>query len=921
MNRFLPSLLLLSAAAQAQQTPDTLAPRPVALQVPAADSLRLPLMSPGILLSCGQPGTAIEPAPSPPFTTVLPALSRIAGVQVTPYSGMPGAWAAVRLRGVPNSAGYSQPLYVVDGVPVYNTDVAPEQWTSAYRFFNQQRQPNGQPTDVTPFAPGGNPLLDLPVEDIASVEVIKDAAGTARYGLQGGYGVVSITTRRGADGRAAAQGPRVRYAGYGALQQVRRRYQLLDGQQYIDLTQQAWANAGRSGPFFEPNELATRGSADWQDRLFRTAGMHSHNLSLDGYGRGTRYYVAADYLGQSGVLVDSWLKRYSLRANVDQQIGRRLTLSLRASGSQLDQQQSGPEPDAQSLIGAALRSEPLGTEYDQQGLRRYSDPELMATTTRRRPRTRRLLAQLGASYQLLPDLVLSLRGSREAAEIRETVANDPVRYSGYYSGYRIQKESSRTDIENTVLDAALRYQHHFGQRHALTATATYQRQQFKQNWRNEQESGWSDNNAFSQYSYQYRVESLPLHSPAVAAGYVLDGRYEVQASLRADRVVNKELKRDTTFWFPGAQLSWHLSQEPWLPKLPHLSKLTVYGGIGRTAGNLFTQGVPSGQLARTTQLDAGLNSAWLDGRLTVTAAVYQRRTTHAPSQVGLTVASAGGYQSIFIYPDMTLRNQGAELTVGGNWQWGGLRGATSVAAATNFTRVQQLSLYDLWNRKETKVQSIQGTNLEVGKPLARHFVYEEQGFYPAGSSQAGQLRYRDVNQDGYLNLSDGRYQGSGLPRYTLNLTQQLSYQRLQLDVQLDGLFGYQIYNNTLLNLDTPNGRGNKSRDALNYWTPANQNTTIPGALFEGRTLLATEQRLATGDHLRLSQLLLSYAVLRTERRQVSVWVGGQNLLVTGKYRGYDPNVATGGASPMLAGYDPGAYPVARAWQLGVRGQF
>lgn len=825
-------------------------------------------------------------------------------MQVTPYSGMPGAWAAVRLRGVANVTGYSQPLYLVDGVPMYNTEVSPEQWSGAYQFYN--RQPYGLPREPTPFAPGGNPLLDLPVEDVASVEIIKDAAGTARYGLQGGHGVISIKTRRGGGAPDGPQPPRVRYAAYAGLQQVRRRYQLLDGQQYLDLTQQAWANTGRTTSVFPPDELARRGSVDWQDRLFRPAGMHSHNLSLDGASRSTRYYAAADYLAQQGVLTGSQLRRYSLRIGVDQQLGPRLGLSLKAAGSQLDQQQPGTEPDAGNLILAALRTAPLGTERNSQGQPRYLDPELLATSASRRPRTRRTLVQLGASYLLRPDLTLSLRASREAATIRETVDNTPIQLAGAPS-YNIVTESSRTDLSSWVYQADLRYQHRFGKRHDLTATASYQRQQYTQQWSNGRETSASNGSTYSRYFYQNTTGNMPLHSPSVAACYVLDGRYELQASLRADHWVNPQPQQDTTFWFPGAQLRWQLHQEPRLqPVLQRaawLNKLTAYAGIGRTAGNLLAWGCPS------TQLDAGLSAELLGGWLRVTAAVYQRRTRHAP-----TVINNHGF-------DVTLRNRGTELTVDLTRQWGPLSSSTTLAAATNFTRVQQIAFYTPWPRQRNEVESIPGTGLEVGKPLARWFVYAEDGFYPVGSSQAGQLRYRDVNQDGQLTGADGHWQGSGLPRYTLGIVEQLSYRRLQIDLQLDGLFGYQISNPTLFGLDTPNGGTNKTTAALEYWTPTNQNTTIPAPYYNGYSIFPTAQRLASGNHLRLSQLQLSYALLRTERRQLSLWAGGQNLLVISSYRGYDPNVATGGASPLLAGQDPGAYPVARVWQLGLRGQF
>ena len=170
MARFLPASVLLLAAttAHAQQL-DSLLPRRTAIIVSSADSTTVsPLAGRNASVLVSSPVVGLN---LPPFTTIQPVLTRVAGVQVTPYSGAPGAWSTVRIRGVANVTGSSQPLYVVDGVPAYNTDVTPEKWDGS-----GGNRPN--PTR-TPHSPSANPLLDIPVEDIATVEVVKGAAATA----------------------------------------------------------------------------------------------------------------------------------------------------------------------------------------------------------------------------------------------------------------------------------------------------------------------------------------------------------------------------------------------------------------------------------------------------------------------------------------------------------------------------------------------------------------------------------------------------------------------------------------------------------------------------------------------------------------------------------------------------------------------
>ena len=438
MNRLLPTgflLLATAAAAQAQQA-DTLAAH-------LADIAAVIAVVPALRVSDPMQPTVATARNLPGLTTMQSLLSQVAGVQVTPYSGAPGAWAAVRIRGVSSVTSPSQPLYVVDDVPGYSTDPTPEAWASMRTFFTSPAF-----RAETPFTSGGNPLLDLPVEDVATVEVLQDAAATARYGLQGGNGVVRITTRRGAAGQPGPQPVRVRYAGYVGVQQVRQRYAVLDGPQFAALANQAWTNSGRTGLLYSAEEVRSRGNVNWQDELFRTGISTGHTLSLDGNTRTPRYYVAADYLNQNGVLKGSSLTHYSLRANVDQQVTARGSLGLKVAGSQIDQRYPGFDPDAGRLLQNALQEVPLGTKRDAQGLPFTSDPVQTAGAVRGTPRTRRLLAQLSATYQLRarPDVARAGQPRRNhgpprhlrrlsAALRRQYVSQDRIRKGG---GHRHQ---------------------------------------------------------------------------------------------------------------------------------------------------------------------------------------------------------------------------------------------------------------------------------------------------------------------------------------------------------------------------------------------------------------------------------------------------------------------------------------------------
>jgi TonB-dependent SusC/RagA subfamily outer membrane receptor len=891
MPRILPpcSLLFIAIVAQAQEH---LKPRLISVRTPSVEALPIDTISSELSrhLRCVVRGVTVTTTYTiPPFTTIQPALSRVAGVQYTPYSGAPGAWATVRIRGVVNVTGNSQPLYVVDGVPAYNTDVTPEQWTGPQSLFNLHLP--------TPHTPNANPLLDMPVEDVAMVEVVKGAAATARYGMQGSNGVILISTRRGADGQATAQPLRVRYAGWGGVQQVRRRYELLNARQYATMINDAVVDRGGPVPYTDA-DLNSLSETDWQDQVLRTAGMHSHNVSVDGLtARHTRYYVAADYLRQAGVMKQSSLSRYHLRTNLDQQLTSKLSVGLKVSASQADQRYAGREPDAGPLLQGALLGIPAVPARTMFMGSSVQNPRYELDFYHATPRTRRLLTQLSATYQFSGALNLSVRGSREQVGVRRLgySPEDPQAPTARVA----ETSTATTGSYNWVADAVLRYQRTFGERHGVAATLTYLRQQYER----EQESLAYTVNTWQSFRSQEKFTGR--HNPSAAFVYTYAGRYEVQASLRTDITPTAVGVPTKAHWFPGAQLGWHFNKEAFLTGISGLNDLTLWVGSGSTSSYFSSD--------RTTHHDAGLRVGILDGKLTLEASAYQRRTRHAQTVLKVPATAFSGSSTTLLVPDVALRNCGLELTLTSIWWLEALASHTQVAAAVNRNQVDALNVVYSNNGRPLP-------ELKEAEPVGSFLLYEQNGTYPAGSPSGGQIRYRDRNNDGRVDASDRAYHGSGLPRYTLTIHQQFQLKKFRLESQLDGLFGYQILNSTLAMLDTPTGNTNSSTRALDYWTLTRQNTSVPQP-GSSSPYEFSNRSLESGNHVRLSQLVLSYAVLNSGTRKASVWVGGQNLFVTGPYRGYDPNVSSGGASPLRAGQDASVYPVARVWQVGVRGEF
>lgn len=956
MMRFLAVIIFTNTWALGLSWGQTPAAPLLTVPVPAhpGDTTRLPEIGVTAYVNgrgCAAPESVIlihnEPPPRT-FLTIQPLLTIAPGVQVTPHSGAPGDWATVRIRGG-SLAGTDQPLYVVDGVPMLNADFAPGVAAGVvYDYYTSPR----------PAQAGPNPLLALPVADVERVEIVAGAIGTAQYGAQGSNGVVLITTKRG--GEAGLKKPlRVSYTGFGGVQQVRQRYELLDARQYADLANEAWANASGPGrprnPPFSADALAQLGAGtDWQAELFRPAILQSHHLALDGSGKRTRYLASADYLNQDGVVRGSGLRRYALRLNLDQQVAAHLHLFLNTSATRLTQALPGRD-----AVAAALLAPPTlpayaadGSYFQTNSYYQYGNPKsvffnplALATDAGYATTSRRVLLQAGMSYEL-PKLHLkaTVSASREQAstdgtgQALVTIDNSPAPPAPLGS----TGTSQAVTVSTTQL--TLGYDHALGANaaHHLILNATAGQQRYERS-----QSSFAYNPNVSLGS-EATSASYVLANAAFAANYTYRERYQLLASLRADASQTSGLYPAVpTTWLPGAEVRWHLHQEGFMAKAAHtVSTATLWAGMGASSNtSLVTTGLgstplptyiapvlivgPGGNLsyssptgiapARTTQLEAGLRTGFFGGHLQVNLTAYRRSTAHLSLPQVIALPSVTGYGSYTAVREASLNNEGLLLEIGSSWRLGRLGGSSRVAAALQQQRIGAVA-------DDGSQGPVPG--LVVGEAPHPYLLYQREAvgtnfsFYSTGQSAAGRIRFQDLDGDHRLSDADARYQGTALPTQLLTISQSLYLGRITLDVQLDAQGGHQLLNTTLARLELPTGNTNGTTALLDRWTPTHYNVEIPQAnpaIVPPRYDNYTPQR---ADNLRLTQLTLSYALRPASGpHPLSVWAGGQNLFVITKYQGFDPNVSSGGATQLAAGYDTNAYPVPRIWMAGVRATF
>jgi TonB-dependent starch-binding outer membrane protein SusC len=863
-----------------------------------------------------------------PTLSLQEQLRAIPGVQVTPYSGMPGAWAAVRIRGAASAFGNPEPLYILDGFPVFMGNLGP-----------------GQNSGINQVAgPMPNPLLTLSTEDIARVEVLSGAAGTARYGSQGANGVVVLTTRRGLDQSAPDSVKfRVRYAAHLGVQQVRRRYELLDAKEYAALHQEAQANGYQT---VTPGSVDT--PTDWQREIFRTALIQQHYVALDGRSkRGPSYTISADYLRQDGVVRESNLRRFTGRATAEQRLmGNRLTLLASVLGSQTDERRV-----EDYVVNSALYAPPtqpvraadgrynMGTAPDAPA--GFTNPVMLADYSYQTPRTRTLLAQGTAQYAFSEELNLTVRTGYERTRTALTDYRPEYVIGNSAPTRALEYRTTDATTTNKTIGVDLVWQRSVGANGAdelgLEASLLWQK------------VGREVNSQQISYLLQPPYQPIPVYNnqqsglrgialstPGFFAHYVW--HKGLTAELGA-RLSNDPAPFDgpvQNHVYPNAQLSWQVGKISAFSDKPVLKDLVLWAGAGRTGAANLGQYAPAQVPQYSNALGGGIGA--VAGNLTGARGVYvdqvevgsrvewagfwrgsltaYSRTSYSQSVVGVLFPTGSNLADpLIIRADQEVRNRGLEVAITRDWYSPGrASGRTTLAVSLNQNRV-------LKDGGLNNNQLLIGQQQVAGQPLSAFYGYQQQGIYPVGDPRAGYIRYVDRNGDGRAGtLGDATYLGSGLPRQLVSLTQNLRKGRWSADVQIDGMFGYQVFTYARLPLDVPTGNSNSTSEVRDHWSPQNPDSDIPSVAGAYASTAFSERVISSGSHVRLTQAIVSFEVWKDykKNRTVSVWTGGLNLFVVGPYKGFDPNISTAGATGAWAGHDNSAYPVARTFQLGVR---
>ncbi len=802
---------------------------------------------------------------------------RLAGVQIQ-SSGEPGQASSIIVRGQ-NSLYSAEPLYVVDGL---------------YLRQNPNLNPN----------------------DIATIQVLKDASAASQYGAQAANGVVVITTKRGQGGQQNRVGLQT-YYGY---QQPNQRVELMGAQEWARVTQQAYQNANTPLPQGVQDILSGRRTVDtdWLDAVQRNGSIQDHNLQVSGATAtgSANYLLSGGYTRQVGTIINTDFDRYSFRVNSEARRGRftlgeniafarsnRDNLDLGGQGSPLIEAVRAvpgvPVRDSTTLSGYGFGSAYLPGFFDNPvGLLENRDVTRL---------TNQAFGTLYGAYQLPAGFNYRLNVGFTYDDLNDQDfrranfnlirQNNPVNPAEF--------RDTRDNGTSLLLENLLSFDRTFG-RHAVNAVAGFTQQRTQRDSLTAYRRGFPDETRRelqagleNQSNSGGTVESR-LRSYLVRANYTLADRYLVTGTFRRD---GSSRFNPANRWgnFGSGSVGWIVSEENFFKNSGAgrvLSFLKVRAGYGTLGNQDFADyqylglvapnrsyplggdaiGSGSTQLnlvnpnikwQENTEQNYGLDFNFLGDRLAFTADFYIRDAKDLLVRAPLPL-SLGSQESPFVNAG-SLRNRGFEL------------GATHRLSRGRFELNTALNLTSIGNRVVSLGNGAQPifaggvSRTAVGEPLGHFWVYKTAGIFQTDGevqahriqpqAQPGDVRYVDVNGDGVLNDNDRYNAGNPVPNLEGGLFFDGRFRALDFSVGFRGSYGNEIFNQARWWTDRLDDNAN-FRSGLQPWTPENRSTTTPRAIIGGGTQnalnaasnsrLNSDRFVEDGSYLRVQNIQLGY---------------------------------------------------------------
>lgn len=850
---------------------------------------------------------------------------KISGVQIVD-AGKPGDNVSIKIRGL-GSINNCDPLVVIDGVP---TDLG---------------------------------LSSLNMADVERLDVLKDASATAIYGSRGANGVVMITTKRGTEGK----GKLAVSANY-SFQNATNVPSLLNAAQYAELSNDMMVNSGRNPnpEWANPSELGA--GTDWMDELLRTGVMQNYTVSYSGGNEKSHYYVSGGFLDQSGIVKSVNYRRFTFQSNSDAQVLKWLKFSNNITFS-ADTKKSGSYN-----IGDALKALPIYPVKNEDGS--WSGPDGNSEwygSTRNPIGPTELNKSQTDGYNFLANLTAELTFTKWL-KFKSTFGYDAKFWfiDNFTPKYNWKptptEETSRYKSDNKsftyLWDNYFLFDHTFSEKHRVGLMAGMSAQWNTNDYLNAQKNVFMfDNvhemdNGEEMYAIGGNETEWALLSYMARVNYSYEDRYLLTATIRRDGS-SRFGKKHRWGTFPSVSVAWRASQEKWFPKNDYINDLKVRAGYGVTGsqasvGNysylasyntsVYPFGISSGNqtaLVSSTlanpyihweevaQTNIGFDASLFNSRVMFSFDAYLKETRDMLVKASIPITS-GFEDTTTTYTNAgKVRNQGIEMSLHTINLTSELGWETNLTATYNKNKIKDLNSDVPYYINQINNSYV--TMLAKDYPINVFYGYVTDGIFQNQSevnthavqpgAEPGDIRFRDLNNDGVINDSDRTVIGNPNPSWLFSMNNSLSYKGFELSVFLQGIAGNKIYNANNIDNTGMAAAYNQTTDVLKRWQGEGTSNSMPRAVFgdPNQNTRVSDRFVENGSYLRLKNITLSYTfpkqwLQKAQIENARLSLSCENVATITGYSGFDPEVG-------INGIDQNRYPISRTFSLGLNFNF
>jgi len=846
-------------------------------------------------------------------------------------AGSPGVSPQVQIRGL-STFGNSQPLYVIDGVVA-----------------------------------GG--LNEINPNDIESIDVLKDASTAAIYGSRASNGVVMITTKKGKKGRT-----RVNVDSYVSVQTVPKKLDLLNSEQFREYLEGTFGLTNR----YTVDPAYTERDTDWQDAVFRSAGMYNTNVNVSGGSESAVFNASAGYMSQDGIIINTGFNRASLRMNSEFEIGEKFkigeTFSI-ADSKRLNEEQNGDR----TLVEHMIKSLPYTPIYDANNLGGFGGPDnsldlsdaenpvRLQTIGTNTSEILKVLGSVYGSYEIFNGLTYKLLYGFDKS-ITENYIHRPAFNEGFNRRDAAQIINGTQIYNSNTYTNSLTYDNTFNDKHKLNVLLVAER--FESTFRSSsatQENASSNDITVVQgaATVTEQLYEYGLTSYVGRVNYGFENKYFLSAAIRRDH--SSRFGANNSWGnFPSASVGWVVSEEDFLQDT-FISNLKLraswgvtgndsnggeygYDAVLRTGYNYvglanndgisnFAISNPDLKWEESEQINLGIDLGFFDNAFTASLEYYDTNATDVLVVVPEPASAGAGN------PD-TIRN-GADISVRG----------FEIALGYRFDKGEDLS----WsanlnlgtarsevNRVFNGVPSIsyntfEGENISrvaAGETMFHFYGLETDGLFQEGddtslqpNASAGDIKFVNQNGDDIIDLDDNVKIGDPFPDFTFGLNLSADYKNWDASLFFNGTYGNDIFNTNIYDLEGMSRVFNAGTGVLDRWTTTNTDATIPRFTQDhSDNLNLSDRYVEDGSFARLRNLTIGYSLDEGALSSIGnnlfskfrMYVTGQNLFTITNYSGYDPEVGGSTVTPGQGtptagvGIDRGVYPQPRAFVMGVQ---